>query len=89
MTEELIQEKREAMEFSERIKRLIGVNQHQSFGNGQTVNGQIVNQVELVVDELRVRRDESQSYKSQIHSLTQQLEHERQIMFSKLGALEQ
>jgi hypothetical protein len=53
------------------------------------VNGQIVNQVELVVDELRVRRDESQSYKSQIHSLTQQLEHERQIMFSKLAALEQ
>ena len=53
------------------------------------MNGQIVNQVELVVDELRVRRDESQSYKSQIHSINHQLEHERQIMFSKLGALEQ
>jgi hypothetical protein len=37
MTEELIHEKREGMEFAERIKRLIGVNQYHSFGNGQTI----------------------------------------------------
>jgi len=59
MTEEMVLEKRDAMEFQERIKRLVGVNQYQSFGNGQSMNGQIVNQVELVMDELRVRRDES------------------------------
>jgi hypothetical protein len=59
MTAEMVLEKRDAMEFQERIKRLVGVNQYQSFGNGQSMNGQILNQVELVMDELRVRRDES------------------------------
>ncbi len=80
MTEEIISEKRDHMQFYERLRMMLSVH---------STSTDLLNHLSQVLDELRVRRDESHSYKSQIHSLLQQLEHERSLMQSKLSALQE
>ena len=71
---ELIGLKKEHVEFLQRLKLVTGG----SNGRGSALlSNDAFSDVERLVDELRVRRDEAMSYKSQLSLLHQQLEHEK------------
>ena len=80
-TEELIETKREHIDMLQRMRLLLGPPATSMQGHNYAANSasEVVRDCEFLVDELRVRRDESHSYKAQIEQIHQTLDHERQM----------